>query len=297
MWIDSVLRRQAGTISREQALAAGLSGRQVDRRLATGRWLLVHPRVYLTADRVRTDEARVWAASLWAGAAGTVSGLAAAWWHGLVARCPPIVEITVPVHRRPRAGPGLRVRRRELAASDRVGVRGLWLTDLPLTVLEAAVALGADGPTLLDRALQRRVGFAALHRAHCRNLGRHGATAAGGLLTAAADRAASAAERRLIAVLRAAGLTGWRPNHRFGGHELDLAFIDHRVAVEVDGWAWHHDARTFGLDRRRQNSLVLAGWTVLRFTWQDLTVRPDEVVAEIRVALAANLTHGERRVG
>jgi very-short-patch-repair endonuclease len=54
------------------------------------------------------------------------------------------------------------------------------------------------------------------------------------------------------------------------------------LAIEVDGWAWHHDVERFRRDRQRQNALVLAGWTVLRFTWHDLTQRPGEVVAEIR---------------
>jgi very-short-patch-repair endonuclease len=41
----------------------------------------------------------------------------------------------------------------------------------------------------------------------------------------------------------------------------------------------------FRRDRQRQNAVVLAGWTVLRFTWHDLTQRPNEVIAEIRLAL------------
>ncbi len=61
-----------------------------------------------------------------------------------------------------------------------------------------------------------------------------------------------------------------------------------RVAVEVDGWAWHVTADRFVDDRRRQNALVNLGWTVLRFTWHDLVSRPDGVVDEIRSALEAN---------
>jgi very-short-patch-repair endonuclease len=168
-----------------------------------------------------------------------------------------------------------------------VGIRGLWVTSVPLTVLEAAVALGERGSELMDRALQGRVRFDVLHRVHCRNLGRRGATAAGRLLVAAADRAASAAERKLTTLLRAARITGWRQHYLIGAYEVDLAFPDQRVAVEVDGWAWHHDAHTFRNDRRRQNGLVLAGWMVLRFTWYDLTRRGGHVVAEICAALAA----------
>ena len=65
-----------------------------------------------------------------------------------------------------------------------------------------------------------------------------------------------------------------------------LPVVRRLVAIEIDGWAFHSDADTFRKDRARQNAIVLAGWTVLRFTWHDLTVRPSEVVADIRAALA-----------
>jgi very-short-patch-repair endonuclease len=107
------------------------------------------------------------------------------------------------------------------------------------------------------------------------------------LLRAARDRGASEAERLLITVLRDAGVTGWRVGYRVDRYELDFAFPGERLAIEVDGWAWHSDVERFRHDRRRQNALVLAGWTVLRFTWHDLTQRPETVVFQVRTALAA----------
>lgn len=139
---------------------------------------------------------------------------------------------------------------------------------------------------MLDRALQRRVTFPAVHRAHCRNQGRRGSAETSRLLTVAADRAASHAERLLVRLLRAAGITGWELGHPVQGYLIDLAFPRQRVAVEVDGWAWHVAADRFVDDRRRQNALVNLQWTVLRFTWHDLVGRPDAVVHEIRVALS-----------
>lgn len=53
----------------------------------------------------------------------------------------------------------------------------------------------------------------------------------------------------------------------------------------MDGWAWHHDVERFQRDRQRQNAVVLAGWTVLRFTWRDLTQRPAEVISQIQAAV------------
>jgi very-short-patch-repair endonuclease len=36
-----------------------------------------------------------------------------------------------------------------------------------------------------------------------------------------------------------------------------------------------------------ENLLVLDGWTVLRFTWEDVTDRPDQMLAAIFAALEA----------
>ena len=189
-----------------------------------------------------------------------------------------------------RCGPdgrsGVRVRRRDLAPVDLAGIRHLRATAPPLTELETAVAL-PDGSAVLDRALQRHVRFPTVYRAFCRNMGRRGSSAAGRLLVAAADRADSAAERLLVRLLRAAGIGGWVLGHPFGTWRIDLAFPEQKVAVEVDGWAWHVDPERFRADRRKQNALVRAGWDPLRFTWHDLDGRPAEVVAEIRATLAA----------
>ena len=123
---------------------------------------------------------------------------------------------------------------------DLVGTRDVWATAKPLTVLETAVAL-PDGSTFLDRALQRHVWCPTLYRAFCRNMGRRGSSAAGRLLVAAADRADSAAERLLVRILREAGIGGWVLGFPFGRWTADLAFPDRKVAVEVDGWAWHEE--------------------------------------------------------
>lgn len=64
----------------------------------------------------------------------------------------------------------------------------------------------------------------------------------------------------------------------------DLAWPDQRVVVEFDGEV-HRERDVFVTDVRRQNRLVAAGWTVLRFTSADVLGRPGDVVAEIRRAL------------
>ena len=280
----ALLRRQDGLVTCRQAEDHGLAARTLRRRAEEDGWLRMAPRVYLTGGHRVTDRARIRAAGLWAGTDAAVSGPAAAWWHGMLADAPREITVTVPRRRGGRGYTGVRLRRRDLAPVDLTESQELRLTDRPLTVLETAVAV-PDGTAFLDRALQKHVPFEQVYRAYCRNMGFHGSGTAATLLTAAADRASSVAERILLRLLRDAGISGWQLGLPFEGWLIDLAFPDARIAIEVDSWAWHTDVDRFRNDRRKGNALVRAGWTVLRFTWHDLTTRPTYVVAEIRAAL------------
>ena len=76
--------------------------------------------------------------------------------------------------------------------------------------------------------------------------------------------------------------------HPFGPFLVDLAFPALRIAIEVDGWAWHVDAVRFARDRRKGNALNRAGWSLLRFTWHQLDGGPQDVLADVEtMALAA----------
>lgn len=284
MDLDELLLRQAGVVSLHQAVAAGMSARTVQRRVASGAWRALHPRVYLAGGHRLTDEARIRAAAMWCGDHATVSGVAAAYWHGMMPRAAGPVDVTVPrsVHLEP--GRGVLPHRHDLGPEDRLEVRGLWVTAVPLTVLQTAVDL-VDGSAFLDRALQRHVHIDGLRTAHSRHLGRRGSARAGRLLAAASDGAESAAERMLVTQLRRAGITGWVLGLPLGPYLIDLAFPAARLAVEVDGWAWHTDPTRFAADRRKGNAITRAGWDLLRFTWHDLDGRPESCIQEIRELL------------
>lgn len=64
---------------------------------------------------------------------------------------------------------------------------------------------------------------------------------------------------------------------------LDLAYPELRIAIEFDG-AIHRDADVFARDLRRQNRLVAAGWTVLRFSGSDVLAHPADVVDQVLAA-------------
>ena len=73
--------------------------------------------------------------------------------------------------------------------------------------------------------------------------------------------------------------------HMIGDREIDACWPVERVAVELDGWEFHHDRRAFQRDREKSNMLTAAGWTVLRFTHHDLTRRPAYVADQLRRVL------------
>jgi very-short-patch-repair endonuclease len=67
---------------------------------------------------------------------------------------------------------------------------------------------------------------------------------------------------------------------------VDFAWPDYRLIVELDGFAYHADRASYRNDRERGNQLERLRWRVLRFTWEDVMFRPDEVVALILAAIA-----------
>lgn len=59
-----------------------------------------------------------------------------------------------------------------------------------------------------------------------------------------------------------------------------------RLAVELDGRAWHGDGIAFERDRRRDTTLMVRGWRVARFTWRQVVHQPGWVAATLRRLLA-----------
>ncbi len=169
--IDDYLRAHDGVITLAQAQQAGLSKQAVYRRVRSGKWLRCSRGVYFADDRPFTDAARIRAAVWSAGPNAVASGLAAAWWHEVTKYAPDPVEVTIPRNGHHPKQHGVTLRRRDLDPQDVVERRGLRVTALPLTVVEAAARRGG-GAKLMDTALQRHTELRDLWRAHMRNKGR-----------------------------------------------------------------------------------------------------------------------------
>lgn len=294
VWVAAILRRQGGVIARRQALGTGMTTGRVRTKLDTARWATVHPSVYRSAEHPFSCVSRVTAAALWAGANGYLYGHAAAWWWGLTPIEPGRIAVVIPPRENRRGRIGIEVIRRPLPSADRAWYRSTQVTGVALSALAGSVALGPGGGAVLDRALQTKVSLPQVRAAYYRNLGTRGSKDAGELLRAAANRSAAVSERIFVKLLREGGIHGWRVNHPWepaSRSTIDVAFVAERLAIEIDGWAWHHTPDRFQRDRTKQNQLTAAGWTVLRFTWFDLTERPREVVRAVRDAVRRATDH------
>jgi very-short-patch-repair endonuclease len=96
-------------------------------------------------------------------------------------------------------------------------------------------------------------------------------------------------EDLFAALMRRAGLAPipqYRINHagRFIKRP-DFAFVEAKIAIELDGKSWHGDSVAFEQDRETDVVLGNLGWRVLRFTWTQLRDRPEWVVTQVRTAL------------
>lgn len=210
---------------------------------------------------------------------------------------PPVLEVVVaPDVVRPRRQ-GVRARQTDLPRRDRCTLRG---AEGPLPVLRPARAVG-DLLRLLPPVEAVVVADAVQHAGVCTRADlqtevdgqarRRHVVRAREALALSDGRAESPPETRLRLLLVGAGL---RPQPQVSVCDdagrwvarVDLGFERERVALEYDGLAVHSTRDAFVADRRRQNALVRAGWTVLRYSAQDLRDSPEQLVQDVLHALA-----------
>jgi very-short-patch-repair endonuclease len=296
--LDSAASNQHGVISRAQLLEIGWGGAAIDAALRGGRFAKVHHGVYRMAGTPRSNAQEIAAACLAAGPGAAASHRTAAMLLGVpLDRDDHVVEVSVARGHNPHLRGVVLHRSRDLTAEQTLVVDGLRCT----TPTRLLVDLGQVVPwwkvnRTLERLLAARrvtVPQVAAALAWHSKRGRSGC----GALRRTLDRRAlgaespdSALEARFAELCAQAEV----PLGRFqfeltvGGRQrrIDFAYPEHRIAVEIDGYEWHSGRDQFTDDRVRDNALQLAGWRVLRFTWEQLVYRPETVVATLRAALA-----------
>jgi very-short-patch-repair endonuclease len=95
----------------------------------------------------------------------------------------------------------------------------------------------------------------------------------------------SVLEELVLALCDAHGLPRPRVNTVIEGRERDFCWPHARLVVEADSYTWHRSPSALDDDRERDVTLTLAGFRVLRFTWEQVTRRPRYVTAALLAAL------------
>ncbi|MDE0133831.1 MAG: type IV toxin-antitoxin system AbiEi family antitoxin domain-containing protein [Acidimicrobiaceae bacterium] len=294
--VDRHIRRQHGLISRSQALNAGMTRHRIQHRVSTGRWRRVAPGVFHLAAHEFTPHSKLLAACI--AYDGLASHRAAAALHGIDGFRLGRPEIAVDLARG-RSAVGITVHRTPLMELAQPVLRhGIPCTGLPRTLLDlAAVVTGGQLERAVDAALRdRRLRLDDLWTvlATHERRGRDGLSLFRSVLKghSGEDHVPLSDWSRLVCeLLVESGLPRPVMEHRVHQPDgrllaqVDLAYPDLRVVIELDSVRWHHNRESFVNDRRRSNSLVAAGWTVLAFTWNDYAERSAAMCRTVARAL------------
>jgi very-short-patch-repair endonuclease len=280
---------QHGNVTWAQLLVVGFGRRAIAGRISRGYLHPQHHGVYRVGHTAPLPFAREMAAVLACGEFAVLSHRSAAAAWQLAPDDELEVHISVIGGRR-RRRPGIRSHRSSLGPEDVSYVRRIPVTGPARTLLD----LAADSPPLLlERAVEdarrrRLVTNRSLEAILERARGHRGSGALRSVLEREREPAftRSAAEERLVELIRAAGLPPPEHNIRVGPFELDVVWREARLVVEIDGFAYHSSREAFERDRRHDATLAAAGWTVIRVTWRQLTDEPEGVIARLAAALA-----------
>lgn len=301
-----VLRRQAGVLTRGQALSAGMSRHAVYARLDSGRWQRLYNGVYATYSGPPNRESRLWAAVLAAGPGAVLSHRTAAELHGLLdAPRSQVVHITVP-----RSRTIVPMRRVVIHYSQRVNAARHPGLLPPRTRLEDTVLDLAQAEATATRAVGWILRACASRRTTPDRLlramdGRLRVRRRSMLLAALGDARAgveSMLERGyLYRVERPHGLPQGKRQRRtrVGGTSRyeDIRYEEYEVIVELDGLAAHPDGERWR-DIGRDNGSAASGLVTLRYSYADVIERPCQVADEIvRTLRARGYAGGAFRCG
>jgi len=174
-----------------------------------------------------------------------------------------------------------------LAPEDAITLDRIPSTSLARTLLDLASVVRAEALTrALEEAERRRlIDTRPIHDLLDRANGHPGApklVAALHSYDPEAIRTRSELERRFLALVAEAGLPRPTVNTRVAGLEVDTVWPEQRLVVELDGYAFHRSRAAFEADRRRDATLLQAGYRTLRVTARRLEHEPAAVLAAVR---------------
>jgi predicted transcriptional regulator of viral defense system len=297
--IQELAATQHTMVSLAQLQSLGLGPSGVRRRAASGKLRRVHQGVYAVGLGPPSIEGVYMAAVLACGPGAVLSHRSAAAHLGLRSCNRSVIDVTSP-RRIGKSRAGIDVHRAAgLGPRDVTRVDDITCTTVARTLLDLAEVIDRAA---LERAIEqaeklRIFDLAAVVDVLERAGNRRGAAKLRAVLATYTPEPAftrSTLERSFLALCREVGLP--RPHANTftatsgDGFEVDFAWPDRRLIVEVDSIRHHGTRAAFERDRRRDQRLTVEGWRVVRFTWRQIVEEPAVVSATLR-----SLLGGERR--
>jgi very-short-patch-repair endonuclease len=293
--LAGLLRRQHGVIGRDQALGCGLTRKALAYRIrAGGPWQRLLPGVYLARTGTASAQQRDVAALLHAGPRSVLTGLAAVRRHSLRVGAPSVVTVLVPAGVRRQSTGFVQIQRTARMPAELCVEGDVRFVLAARAVGDAARSLrsGREVRALVAQAIQQQRCSIAMLVDELEQ----GPTKGSGLLRAALTEVEagvrSVPEGDLRGLLRRAKMPEPQFNARLycGGKLVAVAdawWEEAGVVAEVDSKEYHYSAEDWQRTMRRHDRLAAQGVLLLHFTPAQIRTAPEEVVTQVRAALAA----------
>lgn len=293
--VAATARRQHGLVTRAQLDATGLTDRKVRTLVEHGTLVRKRRGLYVIAGAPGTWHQRLLIEVL-AGGSDALSGLrsAAGLWRFHRYRRRHLDVIGARWHRgTPPSGGGHETL--VLPSRDRTTLEGIPVTTPTRTLIDVARYVTATqlGKMVDDAVTRDLTSYEDLHLrfVELARRGRDGIATMREVLEARPVGSVAPDSAFEDEVYRRLHSVGIEPvlHHRVTcdgvGYVLDIAWPEHKVAVECDGFRFHRTEEQLVHDDDRQNQLTLAGWHVLRETWGRFNEDRDRIVRDVRRAL------------
>jgi very-short-patch-repair endonuclease len=236
-----------------------------------------------------TVKSRWMAAALAVKPHAVLSHRSAAALHGLRPSSNPSVDVLIPRRSGPTRRDGIRVHRTTiLPASERTEVDGIPVSSWARTLLDLAAVVNRQSVAkALERSEELRLfDFPTLAALLANHPGHQGIGKLERALVLYEPRSRSELQRLFRQLCERYGLPTPEEEQDIGGHPVDFLWRRQRLVVETDGWRFHRTRQAWARDREQEARMVVAGYTVLRPTWDDVTANARTTAGRVRKLLS-----------
>jgi very-short-patch-repair endonuclease len=290
--IADLTARQDGLITTDQLLTRGVSGRSLEYLVSSNQWERLTPGLYQTTSQQRDVRWQLRAAQLATPGRSLIVGSGALLLYGLINDADWLLQ-----NRKLEIGVGNRTQPslksihhrliKPLEFAKQQYIDGMFVVSPERALVDACRLMRpARAERVIEDAFRRKLTSPPALRQ------RLGIQTAGNpvlrmIMASYENVEKSDLEVRFVQLLRTYDVQQPQLQHEFVIKKskkvirVDAYWPSARLAVELDGLAYHSSARELQSDRNRQNTLLGLGVQLRRYSYSDIQERPAEVAREI----------------